>query len=39
MHGVSLLDFTGDQISQERSYVTESSPAPEWRSVTRRRLG
>ena len=35
MHGVSLLDFTGDKISHERIYVVESSPAPEWRAKWR----
>src|SRR5688572_29996631 len=35
MHGVSLLNFTGDKISLERNYVVESSPAPEWRAKWR----
>ena len=35
MHGVSLLDLTGDKISHERVYVAESSPAPEWRAKWR----
>lgn len=35
MHGVSLLDLTGDKISHERIYVAEGSPAPEWRAEWR----